>query len=92
VALCSVGAGGGIGSAAFTIVQAQDSSGTGVKALSGPALTLATDGASGVMDVDPGAIDVAGLFTHIAIKCVMTGGTNSVAQGVLVALDPKYAT
>jgi hypothetical protein len=37
------------------------------------------------MDVDPAAIDVAGLFTHIAIKCVMTGGTNSVAQGVLVA-------
>jgi hypothetical protein len=37
-----IGAGGGIGSAAFTIVQATDNSGTGVKAVTGPAKTLAS--------------------------------------------------
>lgn len=93
VALCSVGAGGGIGSGAFTIVQAQDSGGTGSKALTGPAgATLAVDGASGQFDVDPQSLDLANGFTFLAIKCVMTGGTNCVAQGVLVQADPHYAT
>lgn len=92
VAFCSVGAGGGIGSGAFTIVQATDSSGSGTKAVTGPAgATLAVDGASASFDVDPQYLDIAGGFTFIAIKCVMTGGTNCVAQGVLVQTDPHYA-
>ncbi len=91
VALCAVGAGGGIGSAAFSIVQATDSTGTAAKAVTGPALTLATDGASGVMDVDPTTLDFKNAFTWIAVKAVMTGGTNSVATAVLVACDPHYA-
>lgn len=92
VALCSIGAGGGIGSGAFTIVQATDNTGTGVKALSGPSKTLNTDGASGVMDVDPQSLDLANGFYFFAVKCVMTGGTNSIAAATVVACDPHYAT
>ena len=96
VALLSVGAGGGIGSGAFTIVQATDSSGTGAKAVAGSpgsnTVTLASDGASGVIDLDPQALDLANSFFFVAIKCAMTGGTNCIAQGVLVACDPHYAT
>jgi hypothetical protein len=92
VALCAVGAGGGIGSALFSIVQATDSSGTGVKALvSTPAsLTLATDNTSGVLDVDPTAMDFKNGFTFFAVKCAMTGGTNSIATAIVVACDGHY--
>lgn len=92
VAYCSVGAGGGIGSAAFTIVQATDSSGTGVKALSGPSKTLTVDNTSGTMDIDPRTLDLAGGFNFFAVKCAMTGGTNSVASAVVLALDSRYET
>jgi hypothetical protein len=96
VALLSIGAGGGIGSGAFTIVQATDSSGTGSKAVANApgsaTTTLAVDGASGVIDLDPQSLDLANSFFFVAIKCVMTGGTNSVASGVLCATDSHYET
>lgn len=96
VALLSVGAGGGIGSAAFTIVQATDNSGTGSKAVTGTpgtgTTTLTVDGTSAAFNLDPQSLDLANSFFFIAIKCAMTGGTNSVASGVLVACDPHYAT
>lgn len=93
VALFSVGAGGGIGSASFVIVQATDNSGTGVKAVATPAATVLTvDATSAAVDVDPQNLDLANSFFFFAIKCNMTGGTNSVASGVVVACDPHYAT
>lgn len=96
VALVSIGAGGGIGSGAFTIVQATDNSGSGAKAISGSpgtgTTTLNVDGTSAAKDLDPQALDLANSFFFIAIKCVMTGGTNSIASGVLVACDPHYGT
>lgn len=96
VALLSIGAGGGIGSGLFSIVQATDNVGTGAKAVAGSpgsaTSTLAVDGASSALDIDPQALDLANSFFFIAIKCAMTGGTNSIAAGTLVACDPHYAT
>src|SRR3954468_14914629 len=66
VGFFSIGAGGGIGSGAFTIVQATDNSGTSAKAVSGSpgtgTTTLAVDGASASKDLDPQALDLAGGF------------------------------
>jgi hypothetical protein len=93
VAMFAIGAGGGIGSGSFTIVQATDNSGSGAKAVSVPAATvLNVDGTFGQVDVDPQNLDLANSFFFIAIKCVMTGGTNSVASGVLCATDSHYET
>lgn len=94
VALCQAGALGG-GVATFSVVQATDSSGTGVKVIANApgSATKAPTLAQGLyIDVDPQSLDLANSFFFIAVKVSNVGGTGALVAGALIACDPHYAT
>jgi len=64
------------------IQQASDGSGTGVKTLSGSAITQLSAAGSALIQFKPSDLDVANDFTHVRLT-ITTVGATSVASGVL---------
>ena len=76
------------------LVQATDSSGTGVKDITGKAITQLTEAGTdsdkqAIINCRSDELDVAGGFTHVAL--VMTVGTAaSDAGAILLGFDARY--
>ena len=94
VMMASIGAGGG--TATFKWRQATDSSGTSAKDVSGSpgSATKAISAAntSGIIDLDPQALDLANGFYFIAPRVDVAGGAGTLCGALAVACDPHYAT
>jgi hypothetical protein len=83
LALISVGTAGTSTNA--KIEQASDSSGTGVKDLTGAAITeIDGNGESAMIQFKPGDLDTANDFTHVRLSITTVGATN-VTGGALLA-------
>lgn len=73
------------------IQQASDSSGTGVKDLSGSAITqIDGNGESAVIQFKPEDLDTANGFDHFRLS-ITTVGATAVAGGSVVGVCPRYA-
>jgi flavin-binding protein dodecin len=73
------------------IEQASDSAGTGVKDLTGAAITqIDGDGESAVIQFKPADLDTANDFDHFRLS-ITTVGATAVAGGSVVAVCPRYA-
>jgi len=73
------------------IQQASDSSGTGVKDLSGSAITeIDGDGESAQIQFKPADLDTANDFDHVRLS-ITTVGATAVAGGSLLAVCPTNA-
>jgi len=89
LALISVGTVGTTTNA--KIQQASDGSGTGVKDLSGSAITeIDGNGESALIQFKPGDLDVANNFTHVRLSITTVGVTN-VTGGVLMGACVAHA-
>ena len=78
-----------------SLIQATDSSGTGAKAITGKAITQLTQAGSddsdkqAVLNVRSEELDVAGGFTHVALRIVVAVATSD-AGGVLLGIGPRH--
>jgi hypothetical protein len=72
------------------IQQATDSSGTGVKDLSGSDITQLVAAGSALIQFKPADLDIAGSFTHVRLL-ITTVGATTVAAGVLQGVCASYA-
>jgi len=82
---------GTVGTSVDAIIQqASDSSGTGVKTLSGSAITQLTAAGTALIQFKPGDLDNANDFTHVRLT-VTTVGATSVAAGVLQGVALAHA-
>lgn len=87
--LCIVSAGTVGTSVNVKIQQAKDSSGTGVKDITGKAITALTGAGSALIDITPSDLDLANDFSHIRVNMI-TVGASTVASVQLVSLDQRY--
>lgn len=94
VAVIDVGDMASNATADFSIVQAQDSSGTGVKAITGKAATQLTQaGGDGneiiVIELRGEELDIANGFEHVAIKMII--GVDAVElSAILYGIEPRF--
>ena len=72
------------------IEQASSSSGTGVKDLTGAAITQLTSAGSATIEFKPGDLDTANNFDYFRLS-ITTVGATAVAAGVVEAVSPRYA-
>ena len=77
------------------LVQATDSSGTGVKDITGKAITALTDAGTdsdkqAIINVRAEELDVANSFTHVAIVMTTAVATGDSAA-ILLGCDPRHA-
>jgi hypothetical protein len=76
------------------IQQAQDSSGTGAKDITGKAITqivkASGDNKQAFINVRADQVDSANLFTHIGVVLTV-GAAASIVGGVLLGVGPRYA-
>lgn len=77
------------------LVQATDSSGTGVKDITGKAITQLTqagtdDDKQAIINCRADELDVDNSFTHVAIV-MTTAVATSDSGAILLGLDPRYA-
>ena len=95
----AIGFAGTLGSSAtvgFSIVQASDSSGTGVKTITGKAATQLTQGGTdsdkqAVINVNANDLDFLNNFTFVALRVVVATATSD-AGGVILGLDPVHGS
>lgn len=81
------------GLADASLVQATDSSGTGVKAITGKSITQLTaagsdDNKQAILNVRSEELDVDNGFTHVALKITLTTAGADMA-GILLGLSPR---
>jgi hypothetical protein len=78
----------------FKLTQAQDSSGTGAKDITGAVLatafTSSTDNATRSIAVQPGALDDANGFKYIRAEVTVSGGASEIYGVQLVLGDLRY--
>lgn len=87
--LCKVSAGTVGTSVDVKIEQATDSGGTGVKDITGLAITQLVAAGSALINVVQGDLDIANDFTHIRATMTTVGAT-TVAGVDLISLDQRY--
>lgn len=85
-----VGVGSGTGVPAVTYLQASASDGTGEKALSWSAGSLATDRIE-VMN-DPAQLDINNGFDYVKVVVTVTGGAGTVISLNNHGIEPRYAS
>lgn len=95
MAVILAGAFGSSGTLAAKLVQATDSSGTGVKDITGKAITTLTDAGSdsdkqAIINVFPDDLDLDNGFNHVAIVLTTAVATGDSAA-VLFGCDPRYS-
>lgn len=91
--ICLCGTMGSSGTLDMKLVQATDSSGTGVKDITGKAITQFTDAGTdsdkqAVINVRAEELDVANGFDHVAIIMTTAVATGDSAA-ILLGLDPR---
>lgn len=74
------------GSCQLSVMQAQDSSGTGAKSIGSATLVL-TDDVQQVVSVMAADLDAAGGFTHLAVRVNATGTNDN--SGLLLGWVPR---
>ena len=87
--LCLVSAGTVGTSVNVKIQQATDSSGTGVKDITGLAITALTGAGSALINIVPSDLDTDNGFTHVRAN-VITVGASTVVGVQLMSLDQRY--
>jgi len=95
MAVVLAGAFGTSGTLDAKLVQATDSSGTGVKDIAGKAITQLTDGGSdsdkqAIINVFSEDLDTANGFNHVALVLTTATATGDSA-GILFGCDPRYS-
>lgn len=78
----------------FSIVQATDGSGTGVKAITGKTATTLTEAGTDsdkqvIIALNPHELDLAGGFYWVALRSV-TATAAGYVSGVLLGINPNY--
>lgn len=76
------------------IEQAQDSSGTGAKDVTGKAITqlaASSDNKQAFINLRQDQLDVANGFDHVRLTITPTGGTTNLAAGVVLGGDARYS-
>ena len=88
----------GGGTATFSFVQAQDSTGTGAKALTVSGVTLTamatnnkTQEVQFTNEVLAAGLDQAGGFGYFAVKCAIAAGTGSLVAAAISGGDMRYS-
>lgn len=93
MAICLAGTLGSSGTLDMKLVQATDSSGTGVKDISGKAITQLTQAGTdadkqAIINVRAEELDVANGFDHVAIV-LTTATATSDSAAILLGCDPR---
>lgn len=88
----NVGALGG-GSVALTWQQAQDSSGTGAKALAafGTGSAMSSNNKTQMIDNDPEGLDINNGFKFVQGTLTVTGGSGALVSATVQQASPRYA-
>ena len=88
--LAVISAGAVTGTVDAKVQQASDSSGTGVKDLSGSDITQLTAAGSALIQFKAEDLDLANDFTHVRLS-ITTSNAADVASGSLLGVNARYA-
>lgn len=93
VAYIQTGAISATGTFDAKLQQATDASGTGVKDITGKAITQLADTADNkqaIINLDPAELDLANGFTFVRLTCTPATAA-SLLSGLLLGFNPRYA-